>query len=114
MALAQIAEIKEQKLVQGSAQSGKALLEALSKVHPPSAVLLSPRGLGLMAALELRLPDGSPATALTLKVIKGMLHRGFILLPEGEHSNVIAFTPPLTIPQPLLVQAVNELQKQLE
>ncbi len=32
-----------------------------------------------------------------MRVIKNLLHRGFILLPEGAHSNVISFTLPLTI-----------------
>ena len=50
-----------------------------------------------MAGVELRLPDGKPATDEAMRVIKAMLHRGFILLPEGEHGNVISFTPPLTI-----------------
>jgi 4-aminobutyrate aminotransferase-like enzyme len=26
-----------------------------------------------------------------------LLQRGFILLPEGEHANVLSFTPPLSI-----------------
>jgi 4-aminobutyrate aminotransferase-like enzyme len=38
-----------------------------------------------------------------------MLKRGFILLPEGEHSNVIGFTPPLTISPNQLRAAVKEL-----
>jgi 4-aminobutyrate aminotransferase-like enzyme len=67
-----------------------------------------------MAGLELRLADGSPATALTLKLIKAMLHRGFILLPEGEHSNVIGFTPPLVITERQLKQTVEELGRQLK
>ena len=31
------------------------------------------------------------------QAIKELLHRGYIFLPEGEHGNVISFTPPLTI-----------------
>jgi len=42
-----------------------------------------------------------------------MLQRGFILLPEGEHSNVIGFTPPLTISANQLQTAVNALEKLL-
>jgi 4-aminobutyrate aminotransferase-like enzyme len=42
-----------------------------------------------------------------------MLHRGYILLPEGEHGNVISFTPPLTITQAQLAKTVAELQKVL-
>ncbi|MBI3874668.1 MAG: hypothetical protein HY300_01600 [Verrucomicrobia bacterium] len=67
------------------------------------------RTLGLMAGLELRRKDGSPATAEALRVIKAMLRRGFILLPEGEHSNVISFTPPLTITEAHLRSAVRTL-----
>ena len=67
------------------------------------------RGLGLLAGLEVRLPDGAPATGAVLKAVKALLRRGFILLPEGEHSNVIGFTPPLTISPNQLRAAVNEL-----
>ena len=62
-----------------------------------SALRLSARGVGLLAGLEVRAADGSPATAAALGLLKTMLHRGFILLPEGEHANVLGFTPPLTI-----------------
>jgi len=59
--------------------------------------------------LEVRLPDGSPATEATQELVKAMLGRGFILLPEGEHANVIGFTPPLIITQNQLEAAVNGL-----
>ena len=71
------------------------------------------RGLGLMAGLELRRPDGAPATEETIRIVKRMLCRGFILLPEGEHSNVISFTPPLTISESQLRAAVNALAEVL-
>jgi 4-aminobutyrate aminotransferase len=66
-----------------------------------------------MAGLELRREDGSPAGAETMRVIKAMLHRGFILLPEGEHGNVISFTPPLTISEAQLKQTVRALADEL-
>jgi 4-aminobutyrate aminotransferase-like enzyme len=107
MALAQIAEIKRLKLCERSAELGARLLDLLSTInHQPSTA----RGLGLMAGLELTNPDGSPATAESLRVIKAMLHRGFILLPEGEHGNVISFTPPLTIIEAQLRATVAELK----
>ena len=67
-----------------------------------------------MAGLELTNQDGSPATAESLRVIKEMLRRGFILLPEGEHANVISFTPPLTISEPQLKRTVAELLRTLK
>jgi len=63
--------------------------------------------------VELRLPDGSPATAAVLETIKTMLRRGFIFLPEGEQSNVIGLTPPLTITKKQLETAVQELGRSL-
>jgi 4-aminobutyrate aminotransferase-like enzyme len=110
MALAQIKELKARKLAQRSAELGKLLLASLSALNTRHSTLsLAPRGLGLLAGLEVRLPDGSPATEAALTVVKAMLKRGFILLPEGEHSNVIGFTPPLTISPNQLRAAVKEL-----
>jgi 4-aminobutyrate aminotransferase-like enzyme len=42
------------------------------------------------------------------------LHRGFILLPEGEQSEVISFTPPLTISEQDIVRMVRALTEVLE
>ena len=110
MALAQLKEIKARKLVPRSAELGKVLLASLSTLDTrPSRLVVAPRGLGLLAGLELSRPDGSPATEAALKLVKAMLKRGFILLPEGEHSNVIGFTPPLTILPDQLRATVNAL-----
>ena len=110
MALAQINEITTKKLVQRSADLGEFLLAALQSLHPRVMNLkLSTRVLGLLAGVELRLADGSPATSRALGAIKTMLHCGFILLPEGEYSNVISFTPPLTISADQLARTVEAL-----
>jgi 4-aminobutyrate aminotransferase-like enzyme len=66
-----------------------------------------------MAGLELLNQDGSPATTEALRVIKAMLQRGYILLPEGEYGNIISFTPPLTITESQIARTVAELQKVL-
>jgi len=114
MALAQIAEIERLKLCERSAELGRFLLNELSKiVKLKLKVQISARGLGLMAGIELTLPDGKPATEIALGAIKKLLHRGYIFLPEGEHGNVISFTPPLTISKKQLQQAVDELMKVL-
>jgi hypothetical protein len=49
------------------------------------------------------------ATQIALDAIKTLLQRGYIFLPEGEHGNVISFTPPLTITGEDLTRAVEEL-----
>jgi 4-aminobutyrate aminotransferase-like enzyme len=109
MALAQIAEIKRLKLCERSAKLGARMLKMLSILHLPSSILIRARGVGLMAGVELLYKDGSPATVESLRIIKAMLHRGYVLLPEGEYGNIISFTPPLTITEAQLRRMVAEL-----
>ncbi len=114
MALAQIAEIKKLKLPERSAELGKFLLAELASIkNLKLKTKTAARGSGLMMGLELTLPDGKPATEAALTAIKKLLHRGYIFLPEGEHANVISFTPPLTISKAQLIKAVAELKKVL-
>ncbi len=114
MALANLAEIRRLKLVERSARLGEWLLAELFKVQGSKfKVVCRARGVGLMAGLELLRADGSPATAESLAIIKRLLHRNFIFLPEGEHANVVGFTPPLTITQAQLRRVVRALAEEL-
>ncbi len=113
MALAQIKEIETRKLVSRSAELGKLLLKLVGSEISNSKLQTAVRGLGLLVGLELQLANGDPATTAALEAIKILLHRGFIFLPEGEHSNVISFTPPLTISESQLRAAVNALKEVL-
>jgi len=114
MALTQIAEIKRLKLVERSARLGRSLLGQLKSAIGHRQSTMSARGVGLMAGLELRRADGSPATAEAINAIKAMLHRGYVLLPEGEHGNVISFNPPLTITEAQLARTVKALMEVLQ
>ena len=115
MALAQIAELRSKKLIQRSSELGRVLLSALralpvtrhSKGGP--TLRLEARGLGLLAGVEVCFADGKPATTVALNITKQLLHRGFIVLPEGEHSNVLGFTPPLMISREQINSAVDAL-----
>lgn len=112
MALAQIEEIRRSRLAERSRSLGRTLLMLLKSLKA-AHLTISIRGVGLMVGVELRRPDGTPATTEALSVIKRLLHRGFIFLPEGEHGNVIGFTPPLTITKSQLETAVNALSDEL-
>lgn len=112
MALAQIGELRRRRLIERSARLGKYLLGAVDGMRA-LRLCLHARGIGLLAGLELRRPDGSPATAEAMRAIKTLLRRGFILLPEGEHANVISFTPPLTITKAQLQSAITALAEVL-
>jgi 4-aminobutyrate aminotransferase-like enzyme len=123
MALAQIHEIKKRKLVQRSARLGQRLLSSLQSLVTQSIsrktsrvahdnLELQARGLGLLAGLEC-LTNGKPATKVALEVIKEMLHDGFVMLPEGEYSNVLGLTPPLIISEAEIEKMIQALSKVL-
>ena len=113
MALAQIAEIRRRKLVERSARLGELLLSELQSAIGNRQSAITARGLGLMAGLELRRADGSPDGATAIKAVKALLRRGFILLPEGGHSNVVTFTPPLVITEQQLLGTVKALSQSI-
>ncbi len=114
MALAQISEIRRLKLVQHSAKLGATLLNLLRSLETENLKLETRiRGLGLMAGLELRHRNGAPAGAEAMTIIKRLLHRGFVLLPEGEHGNVISLSPPLTITERQLKGTIKALSEAL-
>ncbi len=98
MALAQIQELRRRDLPARSESMGAFFSEQIQAVAKGCQSLdASVRGRGLMLGLELRRHDGSPATSESLALVKKMLHCGFIVLPEGSFSEVLGFTPPLTI-----------------
>lgn len=73
------------------------------------------RGRGAMIAIELMSPDGTkPNAALTKEIQKYMYERGVIILTCGTDGNVIRFLPPLTIPIPLLNEALDLLEDALK
>ena len=114
MALAQIGEIRSRRLWERAAKVGVLLEAGLKSMALPVGLLGEVRGAGLMVGLELRHQDGTVATEIVMRVIKGMLRAGFILLPEGEAGEVIGFTPPLTITAVQVARAVSALARELE
>jgi len=114
MALAQIAEIRTRRLVPRTRSLGRHLLARLRELPPRLGRLrIAARARGLMAGVELTHPDGSPAGSESLEVVQRLLHRGFVLLPEGAHGEVVSLTPPLTIARRDLDRAVRVLAEVL-
>lgn len=111
MALAQIAELKKHKLPAVASRMGKLFLRELNRLNAPSGISLEARGVGLMLGIELNLANGKPATLESLEIVKRMLHLGFFLLPEGEHSNIVSFTPPLIISEAQVRRTVRVLER---
>ena len=104
MALAQIKELKEKKLITQTRRLGKKF-EKLYQRYPIKGARYI--GRGLMAGLAFDDSDG----LRVLNAVKEMLRRGYILLPAGAHGQVIAFSPPLTITEKQLERTLVTLKK---
>ena len=113
MALAHIQEIEKRNLVIASARMGEAALRLLATHARSKTLKTEVRGRGLLIGIELNRADGVPATNESLLIIKRMLARGFVLLPEGEHANVISLTPPLIINEAQLRAAAQALGEEM-
>jgi 4-aminobutyrate aminotransferase-like enzyme len=109
--LAQIAEIENRGLVSRSKRIGRVFLERLAHLAGPSGIVVAVRGLGLLVGVEFTTANGEPATSFALQVVKKLLHRGFIVLPDGEHANVIGFAPPLIVAEEELESAATVLEE---
>ena len=104
MALAQLKELKEKKLITRARRLGKKFKTMCNHIGIPGAHYV---GRGLMAGLAFDDSDGPRVMA----AVKAMLQRGYILLPAGEHGQVIAFSPPLTITEKQLESTLATLKK---
>ena len=115
MALAQLSELRRLKLPQRAARLGRLLeseLDSLRRRFPDRVSRVSV--IGLMGGIAWRRADGGPDTALSVWLMQEALRRGIILLPEGEHSEVTGFTPPLTITESQLRGAFREITRALD
>jgi len=111
-ALAHLAEIEEQDLVARAAALGRWLRERLDTWPARFPAVAEVRGLGLLQGAEL-VEDRTtrrPATALAARIAGEALRRGVLVLTEGPHANVLAFTPPLTIEEHQLDHALDTLE----
>jgi 4-aminobutyrate aminotransferase-like enzyme len=111
MALAQISELSDCNLIEQSAVMGSLLFERLAKLVIPQPFAISLRGKGLMLGMELHASGNTSIFPYVWRIVKDMLQRGFILLPEGDEGTVISFTPPLTINRAGILRTVSALQE---
>ncbi|MGF1464654.1 MAG: aspartate aminotransferase family protein [Sandaracinaceae bacterium] len=95
-ALAALDVLDEEDLSTRARELGDRLRSDLERAvgHHPSVRAV--RATGLLAAVEL---DGAERT---LRLVRRLLERGYLVLPAGPGAEAIALTPPLTIPWPLL------------
>jgi len=100
----------EMRLPGGPPRLDTAPVQWSDSLAPRSGERVRERGsFSRSGAVSKRVPSGAPATAAALRVVGEMLRAGFIVLPEGEASNIISFTPPLTVTGSQLASAARAL-----
>jgi 4-aminobutyrate aminotransferase-like enzyme len=102
-ALASLAILEEEKLVEEAAESGAHALEVLRAALGSEARVADIRGLGLMIGIECDRPETAA------RACSAALSRGIILLPSGDDGRVISITPPLCIERDALTAALEIL-----
>ena len=102
-ALASLAVLEEEKLVESAAESGSAALRFLRDALCDEARVVDVRGLGLMIGIECDRPETAAHAC------SAALSRGIILLPSGDDARVLSITPPLCIESDALLAALATL-----
>ncbi|WP_036696003.1 aspartate aminotransferase family protein [Paenibacillus taiwanensis] len=98
-ALAVLDYIEQEGLVERSAQVGGKLIAGLRALQANYTVIADVRGKGFMAGAELRGADEQASAELTDLVLEQMKDRGFIIGKNGVGRNVLAFQPPIMMPE---------------
>jgi 4-aminobutyrate aminotransferase len=89
-------ELLESGYTANAAQRGEQLRQGLLKLQRQQRELGDVRGLGLMTAVDVVLPDGqAPDPVLRDQVIQAAFQRGLLLLGCGESA--VRFCPPLCV-----------------
>ncbi|WP_436777710.1 4-aminobutyrate--2-oxoglutarate transaminase [Yinghuangia sp. YIM S09857] len=87
----------------------KARLGAMAEKHPAIGEV---RGRGAMIAIELVEPGTKVAAPETAAAIAKACHaEGLLVLTAGTYGNVLRFLPPLVMPEHLLVEGLDILEK---
>jgi 4-aminobutyrate aminotransferase / (S)-3-amino-2-methylpropionate transaminase / 5-aminovalerate transaminase len=114
-ALASIAVLRDEGLVERSATLGARILSrlrALAADHPHVAEV---RGRGMMIGIELVRDRDTlePAPELAGRVVVEALRRGILLLGGGVHNNVLSLSPPFVLTDPQADHALGVLEELL-
>lgn len=114
-ALAVLEVIESEGLLARAEVLGSILEERMGEWSRRFPLVGDVRVLGAMAGLELVTDQATkePATAATERVIDGCREEGLLVLRAGPHHNVIRTLMPLNIPEELLLQGLDTLERQL-
>jgi 4-aminobutyrate aminotransferase / (S)-3-amino-2-methylpropionate transaminase / 5-aminovalerate transaminase len=112
-ALASIAVLREERLVERAASLGAritAKLESMLAGHPHVGQI---RGRGMLIGIEMvrSRETREPAPELAGRVVVETLRRGVLMLGGGVHGNVLSLSPPFVITEPQVDAALEVLRE---
>jgi 4-aminobutyrate aminotransferase / (S)-3-amino-2-methylpropionate transaminase / 5-aminovalerate transaminase len=111
-ALGAIEEMREQDLPAAARRIGEVMVPRLEAIAQSTGRIGDVRGRGAMVAVEIVQPGTTePDPAATAAVAKACHAEGVVVLTAGTYGNVLRFLPPLTMPEPLLVEALDVIEK---
>jgi len=114
-ALAVLAVIQEEQLVERANHLGEWLKRFLNDRKARVPHIADVRGLGAMIAVEFNQPGShEPDAAFAKEVQAKALEQGLVLLTCGVYFNVIRFLMPLTIQDEVFAEALQKLAHALE
>ncbi len=108
--LANLGVIRDQGLVERSAELGRQLHKRLGELQRryPDYISHIP-GKGLLAALIIADPDSADGGGLASRICQSAMRKGLLLVHTGRES--IKIGPPLCIPEPALMEGLDVLQQ---
>ncbi len=109
--LATLDVIEEEQLVQRAAALGAETLERLEAMRADHPLIAEVRGLGLLMGVVLERPGGAKATDEAEAVLYACLSRGLSF--KVAMGNILTLTPPLTLSQDEMDEALAILQEAL-
>jgi len=114
-ALGTIATMRELDLAGAARAIETTMLERLRAIQSRHPAIGDIRGRGAMIAMELVEPGTTePDTALTAAIAKACHAEGVVVLTAGTYGNVLRFLPPLVIPQHLLDEGLDVLERAID
>lgn len=113
-AIGAIKTIQEGNLIGKARRIGEIMLPALAEMKRKYPVIGDVRGRGAMIAIELIVPGTKdPNPAAVSAITKFCQQEGVLVLSAGTYGNVLRFLPPLVMPEDLLLEALEIIEKAL-
>lgn len=111
-ALAAVETIRRPEFLSHATRLGEVMREVMGGWQRAYPIVGDVRGLGPMMLAEF-VKDQTSKTPLapedTLAIVKGTVARGVVLMRAGLFSNGVRLLPPLTMPEPMLREALDAL-----